>query len=41
MVNEAYLKRVKDEPEYAQNEEKLKDLGKKAKEQYNYKFSSP
>ncbi|RDL42000.1 uncharacterized protein BP5553_01979 [Venustampulla echinocandica] len=41
MHNAGYLKRLQEEPEFRESEEKLKDLAKKAKEQYNYKYSSP
>lgn len=41
LVNTAYQERLKTEPEFKQKEEELKELGDKAKEQYNYKFSSP
>ena len=41
LVNERYLERLKSEPEYKQKEDELKELGNKAKEQYNYKYSSP
>jgi len=40
-VNEVYQKRLKEDPEFKENEEKLKSLGDKAKEQYNYKYASP
>ena len=39
--NEVYQQRLKDEPEFKEQEEKLKEIGNKAKEQYNYKYSSP
>lgn len=41
LVNAAYQQRLKNEPEFKQKEEELKELGNKAKEQYNYKYSSP
>ncbi|KAG8625129.1 hypothetical protein KVT40_006880 [Elsinoe batatas] len=41
LVNTAYQERLKTEPEFKEQEDKLKDLGNKAKEQYNYKYSSP
>ncbi|KAL5315609.1 hypothetical protein ACEPPN_016478 [Leptodophora sp. 'Broadleaf-Isolate-01'] len=41
IVNEAYQKRLKEEDGFKEAEDKLKDLGDKAKEQYNYKFASP
>lgn len=41
ITNEAYKRRLKDEPEFKQKEDELKEIGKKAKEQYNYKYSSP
>lgn len=40
-VNETFLRRLKDEPEFKQKEDELKEALKKAKEQYNYKYSSP
>jgi glutathione S-transferase len=39
--NAAYLKRLKEEPEFKENEDKLKNLLKKAQEQYDYKYASP
>lgn len=41
IVNAKYQERLKTEPEFKQKEDELKELGKKAKEQYNYKYSSP
>jgi len=41
IVNEAYLRRLKEEDGFKEAEDKLKDLGDKAKEQYGYKFASP
>ncbi|KAJ9645791.1 hypothetical protein H2201_003629 [Coniosporium apollinis] len=41
IVNAAYLRRLKEEPEFKQKEEELAELLNKAKEQYNYKYSSP
>ncbi|KUJ20534.1 glutathione S-transferase [Mollisia scopiformis] len=41
IVNSAYLRRLKEEPEFKEGEEKLKKLGDEAKEQYNYKYTSP
>ncbi|PNS19145.1 Elongation factor 1-gamma 1 [Sphaceloma murrayae] len=41
LVNAAYQERLKNEPDFKEQEDKLKDLGNKAKEQYNYKYSSP
>ncbi|KAF1354600.1 glutathione S-transferase [Delphinella strobiligena] len=41
IVNTKYQERLKTEPEFKQKEDELKELGKKAKEQYNYKYSSP
>lgn len=40
-VNKKYLQRLKDEPEFKQKEEELEELCKKAKDQYEYKYSSP
>jgi glutathione S-transferase len=41
IINEAYQKRLKEEDGFKESEDKLKDLGNKAKEQYNYKYASP
>lgn len=41
LINEAYLRRLKEEDGFKESENKLKDLGNKAKEQYNYKYASP
>ena len=41
IANAAYQRRLKEEPEFKENEDKLKELGNKAKEQYSYKYSSP
>lgn len=41
LVNARYQERLKTEPEFKQKEDELKDIGKKAKEQYNYKYASP
>lgn len=41
ITNEPYQRRLKEEPEFKQKEEELKGLLKKAKEQYEYKFSAP
>lgn len=41
IVNAAYQRRLKEEPEFKQKEDELKGICEKAKEQYNYKFSSP
>lgn len=41
IINRAYLRRLKEEPEFKKGEDKLKKLGDEAKEQYNYKFSTP
>ncbi|KAL3420781.1 glutathione s-transferase II [Phlyctema vagabunda] len=40
-VNAAYQRRLQEEPEFKENEEKLKGLGDQAKKQYDYKFASP
>jgi glutathione S-transferase len=40
-MNVAYQRRLKEEPGFKENEDRLKDLGDKAKEQYNYKYASP
>jgi glutathione S-transferase len=39
--NGPYKRRLKEEPEFKAKEDELKELGDKAKEQYNYKYSSP
>lgn len=39
--NDAYLQRLKDDAEFAQNERKLQEQIKAAKDQYGYKYSSP
>ena len=41
MTNDAFKKRLQDEPETKQKNEELHEHLKKAQEQYNYKFSSP
>lgn len=41
IVNAKYQERLKSEPDFKQKEDELKELGNKAKEQYNYKYSSP
>lgn len=41
ITNEPYKKKVQEDPEYKKKEDELKELGKKAKEQYGYKYSSP
>lgn len=41
MVNTAYLRRLKEEPEFKAKEDELKEIGDKAKKQYDYKFASP
>lgn len=41
ITNDKYQQRLKDEPEFAQQEKELKEIMQKAKEQYNYKFSAP
>ena len=40
-VNAAYVERLKNEPEFKQKEDELTEATNKAKEQYNYKYSSP
>ncbi|CAD6447648.1 9bd66e14-4362-4b43-bbac-c5a0a3f2ca87 [Sclerotinia trifoliorum] len=39
--NESFQRRLKEEPEFKESEEKLTDLANKAKEQYGYKYASP
>lgn len=39
--NDGYLQKLKDDSEFAQKEKELADQIKAAKEQYNYKYSSP
>ena len=41
IVNKRYQERLKEEPEFKEKEEELAEIGKKAKEQYGYKYSSP
>ena len=41
ITNAPYQQRLKDEPEFREQEEKLAKIGREAKEQYGYKYSSP
>ncbi|KAB8289534.1 hypothetical protein EYC80_010692 [Monilinia laxa] len=41
LVNAAFRRRLKEEPEFKEAEDSLKELGDKAKEQYGYKYASP
>lgn len=41
LVNQAYVERLKSEDGFKEKEDELKDLGDKAKKQYDYKYSSP
>ena len=41
IVNSKYPEKLKAEPEFKQKHDELKELADKAKEQYNYKYSSP
>lgn len=41
LINAKYQERLKSEPEFKQKETELNEITKKAKEQYNYKYSSP
>lgn len=41
LVNRAYRERIQSDEEFRKGEEELAELGKKAKEQYGYKYSSP
>ena len=41
ITNAAYQQKLKDDPEFKQKDEELEEIGKKAKEQYGYKYSSP
>lgn len=41
ITNAPYQQRLKDEPEFKEQEDKLKKIGNEAKEQYGYKYSSP
>jgi glutathione S-transferase len=41
ITNAQYQRRLKEEPEFKENEDKLKELGDKAKKQYDYKYTSP
>ena len=40
-ANGVYQRRLKEDAEFKANEDKLKAVGDKAKEQYNYKYTSP
>jgi len=40
-INAAYQQRLKEEPEFKEQEEKLAKIGREAKEEYGYKYSSP
>lgn len=41
ITNGPYKERLQTEPEFKEQEDKLKKIGNEAKEQYNYKYSSP
>ncbi|KAK5135574.1 hypothetical protein LTR08_005054 [Meristemomyces frigidus] len=41
IVNKRYQERLEEEPDFKKKEEELAEIGKKAKEQYGYKYSSP
>jgi len=41
IINAEYQRRLKEEPGFKENEDKLKAFADKAKEQYNYKYASP
>lgn len=41
ITNSAYQRRLKEEPDFRENEDRLKGLGDKAKAQYDYKYASP
>lgn len=41
LVNAAYQGRVRDEPEFKEEEDRLAKVGEQAKEQYKYKYASP
>ncbi|KAF7951906.1 hypothetical protein EAE96_007203 [Botrytis aclada] len=41
LVNEAFQKRLREDGEFREGEEKLKKLGEEAKVMYGYKYSSP
>lgn len=41
VINEAHLKKLKEDPETQQKAKELKGHLEKAKEQYNYKYASP
>ena len=41
LVNEAFKKRLEEDAEFREGEEKLKKLGEEAKEKYGYKYASP
>ncbi|KAF4550340.1 Glutathione S-transferase-like protein 13 [Elsinoe fawcettii] len=41
ITNAPYQERLKSESDFKEQEDKLKDIGNKAKEQYDYKYKSP
>ena len=41
LVNTAYRQRLKDEPDFKAKEDDLRVMGDRAKEQYNYTYTSP
>lgn len=41
ITNGQYQRRLKEDPEFKENEDKLKDLRDQAKKQYDYKYASP
>lgn len=41
IVNSVYLRKLKEDPEFKKQNDEYKSLADKAKEQYNYKYSSP
>ncbi|PQE25554.1 glutathione S-transferase II protein [Rutstroemia sp. NJR-2017a BBW] len=41
ITNGPFQRRLREEPDFKENEDKLKELGNKAKEQYGYKYASP
>lgn len=41
ITNAAYLRRVKEDQEFKEGEDRLRKLGDEAKELYGYKYSSP
>lgn len=41
ITNGTFQRRLREEPEFKENEEEFKELNNKAREQYGYKYASP